>query len=134
MRALQNLLMGGSLLILLASFAQVASAQSRVLAVDDLAKRAEVVAVGRVSAMKSEWSADRKYIITKVTNAVEEYVKGSDASAVTVTTLGGEVDDVGEIYTHVPTFQPNENVVVFLQKDRQGEYRVSGGTRGRYAR
>jgi len=106
--------------------------QTRALKIDDLAKRAEVVAVGRVSDMASEWSADRTYILTRVTLSVQEYVKGEGASTVTITTLGGEIGEVGELYTHVPTFRQNESVVVFLEKASDGGFRVSGGTQGKY--
>jgi hypothetical protein len=106
--------------------------QTKAVQLDDLARKAEIVAVGRVSNLKSEWSPDRTHIVTRVTLSVEEYVKGQDAATVTLTTLGGEVGEVGELYTHVPTFRQNEEVVVFLQKDREGQYRVSGGTQGKY--
>jgi hypothetical protein len=110
------------------------SAQQRALKVDELAKRAEVVAVGRVTELKSEWNQDQTMIFTRVTLAVDEYIKGGDrtSSLVTITTLGGEVGEVGEMYTHAPSFRQNERVVVFLQKDQRGEYRVSGGTQGKY--
>jgi len=109
-----------------------AFAQTRALAVDDLARKAELVAVGRVSDMVSAWSADRTHIVTRVTLSVEEYVKGKGTTTVEITTLGGEVGEVGELYTHVPTFRQNESVVVFLDKSSDGSYRVAGGTQGKY--
>ena len=121
-----------SLPIVLAVLAASAYSQTRALKIDDLAKRAELVAVGRVSEMVSEWSADRTHILTRVTLSVQEYVKGEGASTLTITTLGGEVGEVGELYTHVPTFRQNETVVVFLEQSAQGSYRVSGGTQGKY--
>ena len=123
-----------SVLLMLASvLASTGFGQTRALKVDDLAERAEVVAVGRVAEMKSEWSTDRTHIVTRVKLSVQEYIKGEGASDITITTLGGEVGDVGELYTHVPTFRQNESVVVFLQKDREGQYRVTGGTQGKYS-
>ncbi|MGB6122834.1 MAG: hypothetical protein WBG80_13070, partial [Bacteroidota bacterium] len=53
-------------------------AQQRALKVDELAKRAEVVAVGRVTELKSEWNQDQTMIFTRVTLAVDEYIKGGD--------------------------------------------------------
>jgi hypothetical protein len=125
----------GYFLLLLAGVLSTAQSQTTALSVDDLAKQAELVAVARVADMKSEWSADKTHIITRVTLSVQEYVKGGDGKvpSITVTTLGGEVGEVGELYTHVPTFQPNETVVVFVEKDKQGSYRVSGGIQGKYS-
>ena len=121
-------------LVLVPILASTGFGQTRALKIDDLAKRAEVVAVGRVADMKSEWTADQTHIVTRVTLSVQEYVKGGEAnvSTLTITTLGGEVGDVGELYTHVPTFRQNEVVVVFLEKSADGGYRVSGGTQGKY--
>jgi hypothetical protein len=39
---------------------------------------------------------------------------------------------VGELYSHTAVFQSDESVLVFAQKDRQGNYRVSAGQQGKY--
>ena len=112
----------------------ISSAQQRALKVDDLAKRAEVVAVGRVTDLNSQWDENRTRIYTLVTMEVDQYLKGQDqtTNVLTIKTLGGEIGEVGELYTHAPSFRQNERVVVFLEKDRQQQYRVSGGTQGKY--
>jgi len=122
------------ILVLTAAFS-TAVAQQRPMTVDELAKQADVVAVGRVTAMKSEWDEGKTRIITRVSLAVDEYLKeGTERSkTVTIVTPGGEIGEVGEMYTHVPTFRQSENVVVFLRKDNRGDYRVSGGTQGKYS-
>jgi hypothetical protein len=109
-------------------------AQQRAVSADDLARRADAVVVGRVADMKSEWADGGTRIVTRVTLDVREHLKAGDAVGKTVTiwTLGGEIGEVGELYTHVPTFQPNENVVVFLQKYGSQDYVVAAGTQGKY--
>jgi hypothetical protein len=109
-------------------------AQHKAVTPEELARRAEVVAVGRVADLKSEWVDGNSRIITRVTLAVSEYLKGGDGAAknVTIVTLFFNDTATTEIYTHVPTFRPNENVVVFLEKKDAADYVVSGGTQGKY--
>ena len=122
-------------ILVFAAAISVASAQQKQKTVDELTKQADVVAVGRVTALKSEWDEGKTRIITRVTLTVDEYLKeGTERSkTVNIVTLGGEIGDVGEMYTHVPTFRQSENVVVFLRKDDRGDYRVAGGTQGKYS-
>jgi len=50
----------------------------------------------------------------------------------TIATPGGEVDGVGELYSHSARFAKDEQVVVFAEKDKQGRFRVSGGHEGKF--
>jgi hypothetical protein len=111
------------------------SAQQRAVKIDDLAKRAEVVAIGRVTGLESQWNQDRTRIFTVVTVEVDEYLKGGDGTTqvITIQTPGGEIGEVGELYTHVPSFRQSENIVVFLEKGKQTHYSVSGGPQGKYS-
>lgn len=125
----------GMFILVLTAALSAAFAQEKQKPVSDLAREADVVAVGRVTALKSEWDEGKTRIVTRVTLSVDEYLKaGSERSkSVTIVTLGGEVDEVGEFYTHVPTFRQSEAVVVFLKKDTRGAYNISGGTQGKYS-
>ena len=120
--------------LLVSAFSSAVFAQHKSVTPEELARRAEVIAVGRVADLKSEWVDGNSRIITRVTLAVSEYLKGGDGAAknVTIVTLGGEIGEVGELYTHVATFRPNENVIVFLEKKDAADYVVSGGTQGKY--
>jgi len=106
--------------------------QTKHVSMENLSKTADIVAVGKVTGTKSEWDQNKTRIFTLVTLQVSEYVKGGEGNSLTITTPGGEVGDVGELYTHVPTFRPNEEVVVFLEKEAPGRYRVAGGDQGKY--
>ena len=108
-------------------------AQTRARSPEDLARRAEVVAVGKVSSLASQWSADHSRIFTHVTLAVNQYIKGGGAGQPLVLVVaGGEVGAVGEVYSHMPTFRQDEDVLVFAEKDNTGSYRVSGGHDGKF--
>jgi hypothetical protein len=124
---------GAITILVIAACAADAGAQSRAVAPEDLARRAEVVALGRVNDVSSEWNENRSMIRTRVTLAVGQYVKGTGTGATLVIYVpGGEVDGVGEMYSHMATFKKDEQVLVFAEKDQQGRYRVSGGQQGKF--
>jgi hypothetical protein len=96
-----------------------------------LARTADVVAVGKVTGTRGEWDQTKSRIFTRVTVAVDEYLKGDAGREMTILAPGGEVDGVGEWYSHTARFKNDETVVVFAEKDRKGTYRISGGTSGK---
>jgi hypothetical protein len=99
---------------------------------EQLVSRADVVVVGRVAEMRSEWNSDRTKIVTRVTLSVDEYLKGEQSQRSLVVSIpGGEIDGVGELYTHTPRFVRNEAVVLFAQREPSGLLRVVGGERGK---
>ena len=107
------------------------SAQSKKNSEEALAKRAEIVAVGKVISKKAQWEDNRSHIVTYVTLSVSEYLKGGAGGVVTIATPGGEVDGVGELYSHSASFIPDEEVVVFAKKDKRGRFLVTGGPEGK---
>ena len=112
----------------LASYAQKESSE-----IKKLAKGADVILTGKVKQKKSSWNADKTRIYTKTTLEVDEYLKGNNnGKSVEITSPGGEVDDVGELYTHMPKFEENEEVLVFLKKDKKNNgYKVMNGEDGK---
>ena len=108
--------------------------QSKPALAEELAARAEVIAIGKVTGIQSEWNEARTMIRTRVTLSVDQFVKGGlSQNAMTIYVPGGEIDGVGEIYSHMPTFRQNEDVVVFAEKDRENRYRVSQGSQGKFS-
>lgn len=96
--------------------------------------RADVIAIGRVSATQSEWNNDRTRILTHATIVVSEYLKSDGSSpTLTVTYPGGEVGSVGEIYSETATFKSDEEVMLFGRKDAEGNFRVMGGNQGKFS-
>lgn len=107
--------------------------QYKAMSTEELTSRASVVVVAKVSATRSEWSADRSRILTRVSLAVEQYLKGDQAGqTLTLVIPGGEIDGVGELYTHVTRFKPDEEVIVFAERDARGGLRVVGGEQGKF--
>lgn len=107
------------------------SAQTRAMTTEEMTRRADVVAIGKVTATRSEWDQNKARIVTRATMSVGEYVKGNAGNVMTITTPGGEVDGVGEWYSHMARFNKDEEVVVFAEKDKKGNYRVTGGSEGK---
>ncbi len=118
-------------MILVPALVPFSSGQTSQRSTYALAREADVVAVGKVTATKGEWDRARSRIVTRVTVAVGEYLKGGAGNVLTVTTLGGEVDGVGEWYSHTARFAADEDVVVFARRDAEGDFRIRGGQEGK---
>jgi hypothetical protein len=120
------------MLAALQALALQAYSQSTASDVDALTARADIVAVGKVVSLRSEWSDDRRRIVTRATVAVDEYLKGElSLRSLVITVPGGEVDGVGELYSHSARFKNDEHVVVFVERDARGALRMTGGEQGK---
>jgi hypothetical protein len=107
--------------------------ESSRLSIEDLTSQAGIIAVGKVSGVRSEWNEDNTRIRSIATIIIGESLKGNPGSTLDITTPGGEVGTVGELYTHMASFKKDEEVVVFAQKDKQGHLRVIGGSQGKFS-
>ena len=110
------------------SFAQLNTSE-----IKSLSKGADLILTGKVAQQSSSWNENKTRIYTQATIQVEEYLKGNNNSgAVVVSYPGGEVGDVGEMYSHLPRFEDNEEVLVFLKKDdKSTNYKVFNGEEGK---
>ena len=119
------LIVGG---FLSAAFAQLTSSEF-----ESMSKNADLIITGKVTQQSSNWNEDNTRIYTRATIQVEEYLKGNNNSGpIIVSYLGGEVGEVGEMYTHMPRFEDNEEVLVFLKKDdKSPNYKVFNGEEGK---
>jgi len=129
--------MGTSLsvfLIITALTTHAATAQERELTVLEKVNAAELILEGTVSERASAWNEAHSRIYTNVTIVVKEYLKGTmTEKSVVVRHLGGEVGDVGEVYSGIARFEEDEEVLVFLRREEEdSSYRLIGGTQGKY--
>jgi hypothetical protein len=99
----------------------------------NLSQNADVIITGKVTQQNSNWNENRTRIYTQATIQVEEYLKGGNTgNSIVVSYPGGEVGDVGELYSHMPKFEDNEEVLVFLKKDEKStSYKVLNGESGK---
>lgn len=121
------------ILSILGLFIAVGLAKNETSRLAKLSKGADVIVTGKISEKKSDWNENKTRIYTRATLKVDEFIKGKgNGNSVEIIYPGGEVDDVGEIYTHMPTFEQDEEVLVFLKKDdKQNNYRVFQGEEGK---
>lgn len=126
LRLLYILIIAGGLYSV--SYAQLTSSD-----VESMSKNADLIITGKVVEQNSNWNEDKTRIYTQATIQVDEYLKGSNNNgAVVVRYPGGEVGDVGELYSHMPRFEDQEEVLVFLKKDdKSTNYKVFNGEAGK---
>ncbi len=111
-------------------FATVTSGSMTEIGVDDLAREADVIAIGSVKEVDSHLTGASVYTYTSL--SVEKYIKGNDSrGTLTVTTEGG--CDLGFCVwvEDTPAFTKNETVLVFLNRSGN-EYSVAGWAQGKY--
>lgn len=114
----------------LASFAQLFAQGGNL---EKLAKDSELIVTGKVIERQAEWNEDKTRIYTRVRVSVDEFLKGEQSeNIITVTHLGGEIGEVGELYTGTARFEKDEEVVLFLKKDKKDRLRITGGNKGKY--
>lgn len=87
----------------------------RVLGLPELLARADVLAVATVETTAAAWVDGR--IVTDSVLRLDTPLRGGDAGdRVTVRTLGGEVDGLGQRVFGEPSFQPGRRYLVFLER------------------
>jgi hypothetical protein len=101
--------------------------------IKNLSEGADIILTGKVVNQKSQWNADKTRISTQTTIKVDEYLKGSIVDdRLVVTTPGGEIGEVGELYSHMPRFSNDEEVLLFVKNDNKDlSYKILNGEQGK---
>lgn len=98
----------------------------------ELAGAAELIVVGTVEEMSSQWNAEGNQIHTDVRVSVQKCVKGPwRPGQVTIRVAGGRVDDVVQSLSAGPRFEAGEEVLVFLERADEDTFRTIGGFQGK---
>jgi hypothetical protein len=110
-------------------------AQEETAKIKKLSREADIIVTGKVTQKESSWNESKTRIYTRTTIQVDEYLKGSnEGTFVDILHPGGEVGEVGEIYSHMPRFEEDEDILVFLKKDsKKKDYLVVNGEEGKIA-
>lgn len=77
----------------------------------------DVIAYGRVSAVRPEWSDDRRRIETYVTFDVASYFKGNSGPTIVFKVPGGQIGRYRSVLIGAPVFQPGDEAFLFLKTD-----------------
>ena len=106
-------------------------AQKAAQNLNKLTASSEIILVGNVKETESHWNENKTSIVTKVSIQPTEFLKGGDTGSELVFTVpGGEIDNIGELYSHMPRFAKEEEVVLFM-KQINNDYSIIGGESGK---
>ena len=101
------------------------------LDMDGLVASSHTIVAGTVEVSETRWTPDRRVIVTQTRIRVDESFKGTPGDELVVTTLGGTIDGITLYVAGMPTFEENEEAVVFVEGD--GPYRtVVGLAQGKF--
>jgi hypothetical protein len=119
---------------LTAACVAAASAVMLELTTEDLVSHASLVVVGTVENVKSYPPDGAGMIYSEAKVRVGDAVVGATAEGiVTVRYMGGEYGDLGVVVEDQPTFDPGEDVVLFLAPATGGSYVCPDGVQSKYA-
>jgi hypothetical protein len=85
------------------------------LGLEDLVKKAHTIVVGKIAGSRTYWSADKKFILTDYTVNVSERIKGQGSRTIAVTTVGGKIGDIELYVSGMPSFDKDEDAVLFIE-------------------
>lgn len=89
------------------------------LSLRSLTQEAELIILGEVENVRSEWSLDRQLILSLADLHVQEVWKGKILySKVLIQYPGGRIGELGLAVSDAPSFHKGERVFVFLQAIR----------------
>ena len=123
----------------LIAFLFVALAGSRTLATtviplsfEQLVNESQAVVYGRVSDVRAQWTADRRFIESVVTVEVLRGMKGSARESIAFTVPGGQVGRYLNVIPGAPTFVAGDLAVFFLTAQGPRLPVTTGLTQGIY--
>ena len=100
------------------------------LDIEALSEAADYIVIGEVKAIESRWLNERQ-IVTEVTFVVHESLKGEASPELTVLTLGGRVEEIGQWIPGEAYFKEGEHALLFLEA-RGGGLGVVGLGQGKF--
>jgi hypothetical protein len=112
---------------------------------EQLVSQAEVIFQGRVTQVVSQWAGEgaARHIVSYVTFAIEESLKGEPGQSYTIRMLGGTVDGVTMGVADAPRFSIGDSDVLFVENNgtqfiplvgiMYGCFRIQSDSAGRIA-
>jgi hypothetical protein len=121
-------------LLTLLSAGNVRASSSRTLSIAELTKRSDVIVLGTVGVVSSDWNLDRTAIETRIDLKVEEILKGTVYQGrISFHQLGGMVGEVASSVGEAASFEVGERVAVFLFKNNRDKLQLVGFFQGKFA-
>jgi hypothetical protein len=99
---------------------------------DDLVQKSGRIIVGKCISSESRWNDRNTLILTTARFAVSEPLKGSSDGFVNVVTVGGTLDGITQEVSGMPVFEPEEEVLLFLEPSKNGQWQPLGMSQGKF--
>jgi len=99
---------------------------------DELVEKSSAVVTGRVVEVASFWNNEGTAIMTEAVIQIADSILGRVDSHVRVRTFGGEVDGYRIVALGFPTFTRGEKLLLFLEPQKGGVYKVLGYQQGEF--
>ena len=113
---------------------RASSVITRALSIPELTTRSDVIVLGTVSFITSDWNLNRTAIETRIDLKVEEIFKGTvDPAKISFYQLGGVVGDTASSLGEAATFGEGERVAIFLFKSNRERLQVVGFFQGKFS-
>jgi hypothetical protein len=119
------------LTFLLVLSADTVHAQVARMQLDELSRVSTSVVQGTATRSRSVWNADRTQILTEITVAVSDQLKGSGSSETVITIPGGQIGNVRYEVSDMPSIEEGEEVLLFVWKHPSGRNLITGGVQGK---
>jgi len=119
-------------LTLLASSLQALATTVERFTLDDLVQKSGRIIVGKCISSESRWNDRNTLILTTARFAVSEPLKGSSDGFVNVVTVGGTLDGITQTVSGMPVFEPEEEVLLFLEPSKNGHWQPLGMSQGKF--
>jgi len=98
----------------------------------ELVEQSDTIIQGQVQQNESRWDNQKKLIFTDVWVRVNDVLKGTPQTNVTVRHLGGTVGSINMAASGMPVFRNGEDVILFLKRNPETTYHVVGMAQGKY--
>ena len=122
------------LTLLCARNVRSSSVPTSALSIAELTKRSDVIVLGTVTSIASDWNVNRTAIETRIDLIVEEIFKGrADHGRIIFHQLGGVVGEIASSVGEAAPFEEGERVAVFLFKNKRDRLQLVGFFQGKFA-
>jgi hypothetical protein len=123
-----------AILLIVIFIPQLAHSQVKSATMNELTTAADMIIIGKVQEMNSEWNDQKTRIYTRVTLSVDECMKGDPSvQSIELRQPGGEIGEIGEFYSHTAKFAEEEEVLLFVEKDKQNKLHICHGINGKFS-
>ena len=100
------------------------------LSLEQMVRGSHGIMLGRCVSQETYWNKSRTRIYTATRFAVTEDLKGGSGKSATVVTVGGTIDGMTLAVSGTPSFRDNEEVLLFLEAGKSGNWILMGLSQG----